>query len=152
MSAIHDMIHWEEHITLLVFSKIYNLNLIMEKRHMDPRWVICYETIDQCPSRIRSWEASHDWGIATDCKTIETRLSAMGEARTEAMRGWELISEWVWKFHFACLNAYFFVLIIILLLCQISVLRKITVGTEKLYFCRFPVQLRLFQDKVQRKS
>lgn len=88
MSAIHDMIYWESHITLLVFSKIYNLNLIMGKHHTDPRWVIRYETIDQCPSRIRSWETSQAWGIAAVGETIETRLRAMGEGRAKAIRGW----------------------------------------------------------------
>lgn len=124
MSAIHDMIYWELHITLLVFSKIYNLNLIMGKHHMDPRWVIRYETIDQCPSRIRSWETSQDWGIAAVGETIKTRFSVMGERRAKAIGlvGW--ITEWVWKCHFACANVYFLVLIIIFLLCQISTLRK----------------------------
>lgn len=151
MSAIHDMIYWESHITLLVFSKIYNLNLIMGKHHTDPRWVIRYETIDQCPSRIRSWETSQAWGIAAVGETIETRLRAMGEGRAR-LSGTGGEDNWVvWKFHFAYANVYFLVLIIMFLLCQISALRKI-LEVYKIYFCRFPIQLKLFQNKVLRES
>lgn len=42
--------------------------------------------MDQCPSRIRSWETSQDWGIAEVGETIKTRLSAMGEGRAKAIR------------------------------------------------------------------